>query len=309
MAASPAVSRATDAIRPAAASSPEYRASSPRVHAARNRLGALAALALGAAGLRLRRAWRSACSSSRRTGSAGGPRVRLRVRASASNLGQMRHAPDRELPAKAAFACVSSGLRYRRYASSMASWLSGSTSSCWSCCEVMSHSSTYRRPPDRRPSRVRSAEVNAPAACPRDGAPHDEAIGQVAPVGQQGLCHLRILGQVDNRPRPSPRRHRCESSPELARPPRKSPSASTKMLLPAPVSPVMTVSPGPRGSSTSSMSAKPVTRRCVSMSSFSAMSRPKLRGEGSCLALAPRKLLPQDLEKGMTRPKHAQIAL
>ena len=46
--------------------------------------------------------------------------------------------------------------------------------------------------------------------------------------------------------------------------------ASTTMLLPAPVSPVMTVRPGPSGSSTSSMSAKPEMRSRVSMGAGSA---------------------------------------
>ena len=55
--------------------------------------------------------------------------------------------------------------------------------------------------------------------------------------------------------RASSRPVRITSAP--ARAPRRSPIASMTMLLPAPVSPVMTVMPGPSVSSTSSMSAKP----------------------------------------------------
>ena len=51
----------------------------------------------------------------------------------------------------------------------------------------------------------------------------------------------------------------------LPRVPRRSARASTRMLLPAPVSPVITVRPGPKLSSTRSMSAKPEMRRNVSM--------------------------------------------
>ncbi len=50
----------------------------------------------------------------------------------------------------------------------------------------------------------------------------------------------------------------------LARPPRSRPSASTMMLLPAPVSPVMTVRPGPSSSSSSSIRANPEMRNTLS---------------------------------------------
>ena len=63
--------------------------------------------------------------------------------------------------------------------------------------------------------------------------------------------------------RASSRPTRMTSAP--ARAPRSRPMASTMMLLPAPVSPVMTVRPGPSARSTSSMSAKPEMWRWVSM--------------------------------------------
>src|SRR4029079_16904756 len=89
-----------------------------------------------------------------------------------------------------------------------------------------------------------------------------------------------------------------------ARPPRSSPSASTRMLLPAPVSPVIAVRPGPKEISASSISATPEIFSSVNtVIPSSARARRLLP---LTLPFAPRQLLSQDPEEAARRSINAQ---
>src|SRR5262245_25064971 len=97
---------------------------------------------------------------------------------------------------------------------------------------------------------------------------------------------------------------------ELLRPPRNSPSASTRMLFPAPVSPVMTVSPAPKGSSISSISANPEMRKSVNIVDAPVLGRgPPQFPSNSSLTLAPRQFLSEDGEEGRRGAERAQRSI
>ena len=132
---------------------------------------------------------------------------------------------------------------------------------------------------------------------------------------------------------------RASSRPErmtsaLERPPRRRPSASTMMLLPAPVSPVTTVSPGPSASSSSSMSANPEMRssvitclssrpsstprkaRCANQATATCRSQPKrlespdpVSPTALALPLAPGQLVVENREERPGATIDAQRAL
>ena len=218
-----------------------------RLLAARRRreeaLGAAQPLALGGQRRRLRPP-PAAPPPARRAESAAGPRARPgRARRQRTSPAP----PPRSTAAACAAAISSRNAAFSANASRMASWLSGSVSDCWSCCEAMSTSGPTTRAQVRR-GRQAAAQVDAPAARARDDAPDDQPlvrVARLAAVAGQPRPRRRAAREARRSPRPAPRRGRCAPGRRWRAPPRSSPSASTRMLLPAPVSPVTAVRPGP----------------------------------------------------------------
>src|SRR5216684_4790531 len=146
----------------------------------------------------------------------------------------------------------------------MARWVCASsrpTCSCWpemsrsprvacpSCAAVASDPLTQAR---LRPSRctVRRTTISAPAA----GSPSADSRASVA-AGSRG--RNSAWTSASSAP--------VRTASACARPPSTRCSASTRMLLPAPVSPVSTLNPGAKCASSSSMMAKARTRSSSSM--------------------------------------------
>ena len=284
-------------MRPETASSEEYRTSSPRLQAARN-FSAPLVRSRSARSTSSSPGWISACSNSeswkRRRSSRS-----ARARASASKLASSARA---SLNAWYASRTSTSATLFPANASRIASWLSASVSRCWSCCEVMStslptlaaRSAALARLPPRwmrpRPDRATARRTTSPSSTARPSASKRSRTSH--PAGSSNTASTRASS------------HPARIISALARLPRNRPNASTRMLFPAPVSPVITVKPGPRGTSTSSMRANPDTRKRFSMTIVSAIRPEQLRA--SCLAFSPRKFLAQNAEERAARPENAQ---
>ena len=170
------------------------------------------------------------------------------------------------------------------------------------------------------------AQVGGSGQAPREVDPRAPAATGDRPPHQQRLSRRRSRPSAIRRARAgacsgrsSSASTRASSAPvrmasTVARLPRSRPSASTRMLLPAPVSPVITVSPGPKESSSSSMRAKPEMRSKLSTRALSATPasplQQVLRGErllaAATAALAPGELLAEQAEEAPWRLIEAQ---
>ena len=97
--------------------------------------------------------------------------------------------------------------------------------------------------PDRAAA---AAHVRPRAALRRDGAGHDQASSSSSAPASAARARRRVTGRRVTTPSTTACRRRGRTRPESARPPRSRPRPETTIVLPAPVSPVMTVSPGRR---------------------------------------------------------------
>ena len=137
-----------------------------------------------------------------------------------------------------------------------------------------------RRAPRPAPARRRRRPASGPRA--DDAAQHQ--LGVVVDLAA-GVADPLARGRVGRRPRAArrrwPARAPVRTRAASARPPNSSSSPVTTIVLPAPVSPVTTVSPGPSGSTASSITPSPRMRSLLQHRARAARLSGRLGGGGA----------------------------